>query len=198
MLALIAVQAGVLKGYWQALVLVFFVLLLFILYFFRNPLRPLPVVDNHLIYAGADGKVVAIEETHEEEYFNAPRIQVSIFMSPLNVHVNRAPLSGEITYYKYHPGGYKVAWHPKSSTENERTTYVLKSEDAEILIRQIAGAMARRIVSYPRKGDHVRQGDELGFIKFGSRFDVLLPVDAEIMVQIGQRVKGNVTVLARV
>jgi phosphatidylserine decarboxylase len=169
-----------------------------VLYFFRNPER-IAVPDESSLYAPADGKVVAIEQTMENEYFNEPRIQVSIFMSPLNVHVNRAPISGDVTYYKYHPGDYLVAWHPKSSTHNERTTVVLKTfKGVEILLRQIAGAVARRIVCYAKDGGSFAQGQDLGFIKFGSRVDILLPLNAEIKVKIGDLVKGNLTVVAKI
>jgi phosphatidylserine decarboxylase len=174
--------------------LIFFIL---IIRFFRNPQRPIPKVDDQLVYVPADGKVVVIEETIETEYFDAPRIQVSVFMSPLNVHVNRNPIAGLIEYYKYHPGKYLVAWHPKSSTENERTTTVIKQGDTTILVRQIAGAVARRILNYNQVGSHVTQGSELGFIKFGSRVDVFLPLDAQVKVQIGQEVIGNLDVLAQ-
>ena len=168
-----------------------------ILYFFRNPKRKVDENDN-VIYAPADGKVVVIEQTQEGEYLKDKRIQISIFMSPLNVHVNRAPVSGEIKYYKYHPGNYKVAWHPKSSTENERTSMVIATPDGkEYMMRQIAGAVARRIVCYACEGNQIHQGDDIGFIKFGSRVDIYLPLDAKVNVEIGQKVKGNRTVLAQ-
>jgi phosphatidylserine decarboxylase len=174
------------------------VLFAMVLYFFRNPER-IAFPDEDSLYAPADGKVVAIEQTVEGEYFNAPRIQVSIFMSPLNVHVNRAPISGNVTYFKYHPGDYLVAWHPKSSTHNERTTIVLKTlKGTEILLRQIAGAVARRIVCYAKDGGSFAQGQDLGFIKFGSRVDVFLPLNADIKVKIGDLVKGNLTVVAKI
>lgn len=174
--------------------LVFFVM---VLQFFRNPQRPIPRVDDRLVYAPADGKVVVIESTKEEEYFGDERQQVSIFMSPVNVHVNRSPVSGEVTYYKYHPGKYLVAWHPKSSTENERTTTVIKTGGTEILMRQIAGALAKRIKNYLRVGEAVEQGVDIGFIKFGSRVDLFLPMDAQLEVDLEQMVKGNKTVIAR-
>lgn len=167
-----------------------------LLNFFRNPPRPIPQTGDHLIYAPADGKVVVIEEITETEYFNDKRIQVSIFMSPLNVHVNRIPVTGTIAYQKYHPGKYLVAWHPKSSTENERNTVVVVQGRYQILLRQIAGALARRIKWYVHTGDKVHQGQEMGFIKFGSRVDVFLPLDAKVLVTIGQKVKGNVTRIA--
>jgi phosphatidylserine decarboxylase len=165
--------------------------LIFFLQFFRHPGRLLTFRDNSMVYAPADGEVVAIEEVFEEEYFKEKRIQISIFMSPFNVHVNRNPIGGEVRYTAYHPGRYLVAWHPKSSAENERTTVVLESTFGAVLIRQIAGAVARRIVLYLKEGQTVEQGEELGFIKFGSRVDVLLPLDIDILVKTGQRVKAN-------
>ena len=173
------------------------ILFLSVLQFFRNPNRDISLVDNNIIYAPADGKVVVIEETVEKEYFGDKRLQVSIFMSPTNVHVNRNPVSGRVSYFKYHPGRYLVAWHPKSSTENERTTVVIDNGDVEILLRQIAGALAKRIKSYLEEGEEVEQGEDMGFIKFGSRVDLLLPLDAKIEVKIGQKVKGNKTIIAR-
>jgi phosphatidylserine decarboxylase len=167
-----------------------------IVLFFRNPDRTL-TPDNHKVFAPADGKIVVIEEVDEIEYFHDRRIQVSIFMSPLNVHVNRYPVSGVITYTKYHPGKNLVAWHPKSSLLNERSTTVIKAPGGqEILVRQIAGAVARRIVSYSKTGEQAVQGADLGFIKFGSRVDVFLPLDAKINVELEQSVKGNQTVIA--
>jgi len=174
------------------------VLFLLFLQFFRNPNRQISVADDSIVYAPADGKVVVIEEAQEDEYFKGKRLQVSVFMSPLNVHVNRNPISGTVDYFKYHPGKYLVAWHPKSSTENERTTVVLNNGKTEILLRQIAGALARRIRNYLTVGDKVTQGSEMGFIKFGSRVDLFLPLDAKIEVEIGDVVKGNKTILARV
>jgi phosphatidylserine decarboxylase len=173
-------------------------LYIFLLFFFRWPERDLE--PNHgLIYAPADGKVVVIEETFEKEYFNDTRLQVSIFMSPFNVHSNRYPVSGHIKYVRYHPGNYMVAWHPKSSELNERSTIVIETPDGtEILIRQIAGAVARRIVTYAKEQQDVQQGDELGFIKFGSRVDVFLPLGTEIEVPILQQVKANKSVIARI
>ncbi|MDR2037108.1 MAG: phosphatidylserine decarboxylase family protein [Bacteroidales bacterium] len=173
--------------------LIFFFL---VIWFFRNPSRPL-VPDEKKVYAPADGKIVVIGEVEEPEYFHDKRIQVSIFMSPLNVHVNRYPVSGEVTYVKYHPGKYLVAWHPKSSTLNERSTVVVKTKDGqEILFRQIAGAVARRIVLYPKKGDQAIQGVDYGFIRFGSRVDVFLPLGTKINVELEQKSVGNQTVLA--
>ena len=167
------------------------------IHFFRHPSREIHLPDNNLVYAPADGKVVVIEETEEAEYFKDRRLQISIFMSPMNVHVNRSPISGTVNYLKYHPGRYLVAWHPKSSTENERTTVVIDNGEAEILLRQIAGAMAKRIKTYLQVGQEVEQGGEMGFIKFGSRVDVFLPLDAQVDVKIGDKVKGNKTVIAR-
>jgi phosphatidylserine decarboxylase len=170
-------------------------LLLFIISFFRLPKRTHTFGDDKVI-CPADGKVVVIEEVFDEEYFHDKRLQVSIFMSPANVHVNRNPISGEVAYSKYHKGKYLVAWHPKSSTENERHSVVLKTGNTEILVKQIAGALAKRIVNYLKTGMKVKQNEELGFIKFGSRVDVLLPVGTEVNVQLGQAVKGGVDVLA--
>jgi phosphatidylserine decarboxylase len=150
------------------------ILFLLILQFFRNPTRTIPELDDNILYAPADGEVVVIEETEETEYFKDKRLQISIFMSPLNVHVNRNPVSGQIEYVKYHPGKYLVAWHPKSSTENERTTVVIKNANGTVLLRQIAGAMARRIRNYLSEGQQVLQGTDMGFIKFGSRVDLFL------------------------
>ena len=176
--------------------MVSFVFLCLIVCFFRNPDRTL-TPDASKIFAPADGKIVVIEEVEEIEYFHDKRIQVSIFMSPLNVHVNRYPVSGEVTYTKYHPGKYLVAWHPKSSLLNERSTVVLKAPNGqEILVRQIAGAVARRIVTYSKTGEQAVQGTDLGFIKFGSRVDVFLPIGAKINVELEQITKGNQTVIA--
>jgi phosphatidylserine decarboxylase len=173
-------------------------LYVFILFFFRLPARNLDP-DPELIYAPADGKVVVIEETVENEYFKDTRLQISIFMSPFNVHSNRYPVSGTIKYVKYHPGNYMVAWHPKSSELNERSSIVIETEKGtEILIRQIAGAVARRIVTYAKKDQTVTQGDELGFIKFGSRVDVFLPLGTEIEVPILQQVKANKSIIAKI
>ena len=167
-----------------------------ILQFFRNPKRITPVNSNQVI-APADGKIVVLEETVEHEYFKDKRIQVSIFMSPFNVHVNRYPISGEVKFTKYHPGKFLVAWHPKSSTENERTTIVVESEKTgPILLRQIAGAVAKRIVLYAKKGEQCSQGHDMGFIKFGSRVDLFLPLDAKINIKINDTVKGAQTIIA--
>ncbi|MGC8802438.1 MAG: phosphatidylserine decarboxylase family protein [Bacteroidales bacterium] len=168
-----------------------------VLYFFRNPRREISEPSENIVYAPADGKVVVVEEVIESEYFNEPRIQVSIFMSPLNVHVNRVPIGGEVKYFKYHDGQYLVAWHPKSSAHNERTTVVIKTlQGIEILIRQIAGAVARRVVCYAEVGKTLKQGEDLGFIKFGSRVDILLPLNAEIKVNIGDKAVGNRSIIA--
>jgi phosphatidylserine decarboxylase len=172
------------------------VLLYLIIQFFRNPSRNTVLNPTHII-APADGKVVVIEEVEEKEYFKGKRIQVSIFMSPLNVHVNRNPISGIVEYSKYHPGAYLVAWHPKSSELNERTTLVIKDTAGhEVLFRQIAGAVARRIKYYIRTGQKVEQGKEMGFIKFGSRVDVFLPLGTIINVKLGEKTVGGETVLA--
>lgn len=172
--------------------LVFFIL---ILQFFRNPSRKTIINDSHVI-APADGTVVVIEDVEETEYFKDKRKQVSIFMSPINVHVNRNPISGLVKYAKYHPGKYLVAWHPKSSTENERTTVVIANSKAEVLFRQIAGALAKRIVYYVKEGQQVQQGNEMGFIKFGSRIDLYLPLTAQINVQLQEKTRGGETVIA--
>lgn len=170
---------------------------LIILQFFRNPVFTVVKNPNHII-APADGKVVVIEEVEEPEYFKGKRKQISIFMSPFNVHVNRMPVEGSISYYKYHPGKYLVAWHPKSSTENERTTVVAKMNNGtEVLFRQVAGALARRIKCYVQQGQKLEQGQEFGFIKFGSRVDIFLPLDAVINVKIDDVTKGGKTVIAR-
>jgi phosphatidylserine decarboxylase len=171
--------------------------LLFIISFFRSPRRNF-IVAHHQVICPADGKVVVIEETMEPEYFKDKRLQVSIFMSPANVHINRIPMSGTVEYSQYHKGKYLVAWNPKSSTENERHSVVIKSDSAIILVKQIAGAMAKRIVNYLKVGEYVSQGNEMGFIKFGSRVDVLLPVGTELNVALNQKVKGGITVLATI
>ena len=172
------------------------VFIILILQFFRNPKRVSPVNSNHLM-APADGKIVVLEETVEHEYFKDSRIQVSIFMSPFNVHVNRYPISGEVKFTKYHPGKFLVAWHPKSSTENERTTIVVESEKTgPILLRQIAGALAKRIILYAKKGEKCSQGHDMGFIKFGSRVDLFLPLDAKINIKLNDIVKGGQTIIA--
>jgi phosphatidylserine decarboxylase len=174
-----------------------FTLYFLIIWFFRIPNRPLPADDNSVI-APADGKIVVIEKTIEGEYFKDERIQISIFMSPLNIHQNTYPVSGELTYTKYHKGKYLVAWHPKSSTENERSTLVVKTNNGvEVLFRQIAGALARRICSYAKPGDKARKGAEFGFIKFGSRVDIFLPLDAKILCKVGDLTKNKITRIAQ-
>jgi phosphatidylserine decarboxylase len=174
------------------------VFLIIILQFFRNPSIH-ATTGNNLVVSPADGKVVVIEEVEADEYFQDKRIQVSVFMSPFNVHVNRNPVSGVVKYFKYHPGKYLVAWHPKSSTENERTTTVIETADKkEILFKQIAGALAKRIVWYVKEKQQVKQTEEMGFIKFGSRVDLLLPLNAKIKVELNQKVKGGQTILAEI
>jgi phosphatidylserine decarboxylase len=172
------------------------VLFLFIISFFRIPSRDMQQGES-LVISPCDGKVVVIEETYEPEYFKDKRLQVSIFMSPANVHVNRNPISGQVKLSQYHSGKYLVAWHPKSSTENERHTVVIGNEKADVLVRQIAGALARRIVNYLKAGQLVKQNEELGFIKFGSRVDIFLPVGTKVDVQLEQNVKGGQTVIAQ-
>ncbi|MFD2828649.1 phosphatidylserine decarboxylase family protein [Leeuwenhoekiella polynyae] len=172
------------------------VLLILILQFFRNPTRTANGTIDEII-APVDGKVVVIEEVYEREYFKENRLQVSIFMSPINVHVTRYPATGEVVYSKYHPGKYLVAWHPKASEENERTTVVVRTTSfGDILYRQIAGAMAKRIVNYAKKGDNAVQGEDSGFIKFGSRVDLYLPVGTPIAVKLNQKVKGAESIIA--
>ncbi len=176
---------------------VFVALWLFLVSFFRNPKRTIDQYADDIVYCPADGKIVVIENTNEPEVLKDERIQVSIFMSPLNVHVNRNPISGKIAFFKYHPGAFYKAWNPKASTENERTTVVIENPKGKVLFRQIAGALARRIVWYVSQGDEVKQGEDMGFIKLGSRVDVFLPKDAKVEVKMGQMVSGNKTVLAR-
>ncbi|MCX7743541.1 MAG: phosphatidylserine decarboxylase family protein [Flavobacteriales bacterium] len=172
------------------------VIFLILLQFFRVPHR-IPKVGDDFILCPADGKVVVIEKTFEPEYLKEDVIQISVFMSPFNVHKNWYPVSGEVEYYQYHPGKYLVAWHPKSSTENERSTTVIRRKDGKkILVRQIAGILARKICCYVKPKSQVNQGDELGFIKFGSRVDIFLPLDAEIKVQLNELVRGSQTILA--
>jgi phosphatidylserine decarboxylase len=170
--------------------------LLFLVSFFRVPVRKW-MTGPDLIICPADGKVVVIEEMTDTEYFKGKRLQVSIFMSPANVHQNRNPVAGEVVYSQYHPGLYLVAWNPKSSTENERHSVVIRNNHGDILVKQIAGALARRIVNYLSVGQKVVQSAEMGFIKFGSRVDVLLPPGADVQVKLNQMVRGGVTVLAR-
>lgn len=203
LLVLVAVNFGLNK--WipeqetvlNVLLLVSVIFYLIVLQFFRNPFLALPNEDK-LVFAPADGKVVVIEEITETEYLNEKRMQVSIFMSPINVHVNRSPIAGMVEFFKYHPGKYLVAWHPKSSIENERTTIVITHKSGvKILMRQIAGALARRIKWYVKEGSEVSQGSEIGFIKFGSRVDVFLPMDAEVLVSLSEKTKGGRTPIAR-
>jgi phosphatidylserine decarboxylase len=170
--------------------------LIFLFSFFRIPTRNHHEGEDSIV-APCDGTVVVIEEVEADEYFQGKRLQLSIFMSPLNVHVNRNPVSGKVLYSEYHPGKYLVAWHPKSSIENERHSVVYQLHNKEILVKQIAGALAKRIVNYLKPGDVVKQGAEMGFIKFGSRVDLLLPVDATIEVKMNQKVQGGVTILGR-
>jgi phosphatidylserine decarboxylase len=192
---IIWVDSGIVK--WAFFICSFF-LYIFLLFFFRLPTRSFET-DPGLIYAPADGKVVVIEETMENEYFKDMRLQVSIFMSPFNMHSNRYPVSGKVKYVCYHPGQNMVAWHPKSSELNERSTIVLKAVNGtEVMIRQIAGAVARRIVTYAKEDTDVLQGDELGFIKFGSRVDIFLPLGTEIEIPILQQVKANKSVIAKI
>lgn len=173
------------------------VILLLILQFFRNPVRNTIINEKHII-SPVDGKVVNIEKVYEKEYFKDERLQVSIFMSPFNVHVTRYPISGKVNFSKYHPGEYLVAWHPKSSEKNERTTIVLENEVVgEILYRQIAGALARRIVNYAEVGENVTQGKDAGFIKFGSRVDLFLPVDSILNIEINQHVRGGEDIISK-
>jgi phosphatidylserine decarboxylase len=170
--------------------------LIIILQFFRNPKRDTPL-NSDTIIAPVDGKVVVIEEVEEPEYFKGKRLQVSIFMSPINVHVTRYAMSGDVKYSKYHPGKYLVAWHPKASTENERTTVVIHNKTfGDVLYRQIAGALAKRIVNYAKKGDEVIQGTDAGFIKFGSRVDLFLPLGTKLKVSLGDKVKGGIQAIA--
>ncbi len=177
------------------ILLLSFVVFLFILFFFRIPKREFTFSENKIV-APADGKVVVIEEVTDNEYFHDKRMQISIFMSPVNVHVNRVPVSGTIVYNHYHKGKYFVAWHPKSSLLNERHSIVVENENGAVLVKQIAGAMAKRICNYAMPGKSFKQGEEFGFIKFGSRVDLLLPLNANIEVQLGEIVKSGVTVIA--
>ena len=189
----ILISSENIKNILQILVLSQF---LIILYFFRNPKRNI-ILDSDRLLSPADGKIVAINNVFENEFFKSERIQISIFLSPLDIHVTRYPVSGDIIYSKYHQGDYLVAWHPKSSEKNERTSVVIKNKKfREILYRQIAGAVARRIVNYAKMNSYVEQGDDSGFIKFGSRVDVFLPLDTEIKVKVGDRVVGGITIIA--
>lgn len=198
LIAINIVSVSFINTYWIkfAILVISVVLFLLIVQFFRNPKRETEL-NNANIVAPVDGKVVAIEEVYEKEYFKEKRIQVSIFMSPINVHVTRHPVGGTVKYSKYHPGKFLVAWHPKSSEENERTTVVVENQLAgEILYRQIAGALAKRIVNYAETGKEVIQGSDSGFIKFGSRVDVFLPIGTPILVDLDQKVKGGLSVIA--
>lgn len=198
--AQVAIWLGLSDWFWLQLLLalaatVFWILLL---QFFRNPPRSIQEPQPNWVYAPADGKVVVIEEREENEFLQEACVQISIFMSPLNVHVNRNPVEGEVIYQKYHEGKYLMAWNPKSSTENERNTVAYRLKNGQrILMRQIAGFLARRIVHYLQPGQQVKQGADMGFIKFGSRVDVFVPKDAEILVEIGQAVRGNEDVLVK-
>lgn len=183
---------------WLRITLMLIVLAFFIviLQFFRNPKR-LGTLHDHQVLSPVDGKVVVIEEVFEKEFFKDKRIQVSVFMSPVNVHVTRYPIGGKVIYSKYHPGKYLVAWHPKSSEENERTTVVLENDTfGKVLYRQIAGALAKRIVNYAIVNNEIQQGADSGFIKFGSRVDLFLPLDADIKVALNQKVKGGISIIA--
>ncbi|RAJ13478.1 phosphatidylserine decarboxylase family protein [Olleya aquimaris] len=175
-----------------------FVFLFLILQFFRNPKR-LTLLNDNTVVSPVDGKVVVIEEVFEPEYFKDKRLQVSVFMSPINVHVTRYPIGGQVAYSKYHPGKYLVAWHPKASTDNERTTVVVDNPIyGKVLYRQIAGALAKRIVNYAKEGDTATQGQDSGFIKFGSRVDLFLPLDTNIKVSLNQKVKGGESIIAEI
>lgn len=188
------IDNSIVKGGISITLIVFLVL---ILQFFRNPKRNF-IINEDLVLSPVDGKVVVIEEVFEKEYYNEMRLQISVFMSPLNVHVTRYPVSGTVVYSKYHPGKFLVAWHPKSSEENERTTVVVKSTKfGDVLHRQIAGAVAKRIVNYAEEGQEVIQTNDSGFIKFGSRVDVFLPLNTKINVTLNQKVKGGITTLAQ-
>lgn len=196
--AILLLADNFIENFWiqKAVEIIAFLFLILILQFFRNPKRDL-VVNNNVIIAPVDGKVVVIEEVFESEYFKDKRLQVSIFMSPINVHVTRFAASGRINFSKYHPGKFLVAWHPKASEENERTTVVIETKNfGEILYRQIAGALARRIVNYAEEGMQVVQGEDAGFIKFGSRVDIFLPLGTEINVKLNQKAIGNQTIIA--
>ncbi|MCS6990477.1 MAG: phosphatidylserine decarboxylase family protein [Chitinophagales bacterium] len=188
-----AVAAPMLVFFSLAISLILFYLLL---NFFRNPKRSVQALPEHVL-APCDGKVVQIVRTQEPEFFGDQRLLISIFMSPFDVHVNRSPVAGRVVYLRYHPGRYLVAWHPKSSLLNERTTIVIESAGGSVLVRQIAGTVARRVVCYLHEGQHVSAGQEMGFIKFGSRLDVFLPLHALVRVAVGQRVRGGETLLAQ-
>jgi phosphatidylserine decarboxylase len=193
LLAHFSVENTVIKG---IIISVLIVILVLILQFFRNPRRNFTLSED-VVLSPVDGKVVVIEEVFEKEYFKEKRLQISVFMSPVNVHITRYPVGGKVIFSKYHPGKFLVAWNPKSSEENERTTVVVQSKNfGEVLHRQIAGALAKRIVNYATEGQEVKQTEDSGFIKFGSRVDVFLPLDTKINVSLNQKVKGGITVLA--
>jgi phosphatidylserine decarboxylase len=198
LVVLLLLTEKVIENFWlqKFLMIVFLIFFLLILYFFRNPKRVTNFQDSGII-APADGKIVVIEEVVEKEFFKDKRRQISIFMSPLNVHVTRYPLGGKVIYSEYHPGKYLVAWHPKSSEENERTTIVVENESlGKILYRQVAGAVARRIVNYAKVGQEVEQGSDAGFIKFGSRIDVYIPLDMKVNIKLNEKTVGGKTVIA--
>jgi len=193
LLANVFVENPTIRG---GIIISLIILLLLVLQFFRNPKRNF-LVHPERILSSVDGKVVVIEEVFEKEYFNDKRLQISVFMSPINVHVTRYPVGGKVVYSKYHPGKFLVAWHPKSSEENERTTVVVNNETfGDVLFRQIAGAMAKRIVNYAEAGQEVEQASDSGFIKFGSRVDIFLPLDTKIKVALNQKVKGGISIIA--
>ena len=200
LIAINIVSYSLIDTYWIkfAILVVSIVFFILIIQFFRNPTRTTSLNNKHII-APVDGKVVVIEEVFEKEYFKEKRLQVSIFMSPLNVHVTRYPAGGDVVYSKYHPGKYLVAWHPKASEENERTTVVVRTTGfGDILYRQIAGALAKRIVNYAKEGTTAKQGEDSGFIKFGSRVDVFLPIGTPLAVKLNQKVKGAQSIIATV
>ncbi|WOI21736.1 phosphatidylserine decarboxylase family protein [Nonlabens ulvanivorans] len=197
MLTAIATQIDMPNWLSYTLIALGLVFLIIILQFFRNPKRA-TILDDKTIVSPVDGKVVVIEKVQENEYFKGERLMISVFMSPINVHVTRYPIGGKVSYSKYHPGKYLVAWHPKASEENERTTVVVDHKNGkQVMHRQIAGALAKRIVNYAVENNDVAQGSESGFIKFGSRVDVYLPIDTPVNVELNQKVKGGITVLAQ-
>ncbi|MDT0688878.1 phosphatidylserine decarboxylase family protein [Salegentibacter sp. F188] len=200
LIAINILSYSLINRYWIkfSILVITIILFLLILQFFRNPKRKTEI-NNETVVSPVDGKVVVIEEVFEKEYFKDKRLQVSIFMSPINVHVTRHPVGGKVKFSKYHPGKFLVAWHPKSSEENERTTVVVENETTgEILYRQIAGAMAKRIVNYAEEGQEVVQGSDSGFIKFGSRVDVFMPLGTPLNVELNQKVKGGVSVIGKI
>ncbi|MDT0646116.1 phosphatidylserine decarboxylase family protein [Zunongwangia sp. F260] len=200
LIAINVLSYSLINTYWIKFLILIVTILLFLLViqFFRNPKRKTEI-NNQNVVAPVDGKVVVIEEVYEKEYFKDKRLQVSIFMSPINVHVTRHPVGGKVKFSKYHPGKFLVAWHPKSSEENERTTVVVENEvTGEILYRQIAGAMAKRIVNYAEEGEEVVQGSDSGFIKFGSRVDVFMPLGTPLHVELNQKVKGGISVIGKI